>query len=313
MIVTVTPNPALDHTYTLPALEPGQTHRVRAATTRSGGKGLNVARVLHDQGHRVIAVAPAGGNSGEEFAVRLRGDGLPHELVPVLAPTRRSVAIVDVEHNLTTILNEAGDNHTESEWQELTRVAARALTGSTCLVVSGSLPAEADDRFFPDLVARSKFHGVPSVIDTSGPALLASAKAGATVLKPNRQELSDALGELDPVRGAQALIGMGAGMVVVSLGDQGMLLITSEAPGLLWRARLPRVLMGNPTGAGDAAVAAIAGSLSDGATDPAKIIRLATGWSAAAVLMPLAGEIRLDHAAISAEILVEQHPIERHL
>ncbi|TFD81032.1 1-phosphofructokinase family hexose kinase [Cryobacterium sp. Sr8] len=310
MIVTVTPNPALDLTYRLSTLTPGETHRVPAAAVRAGGKGLNVARVLHQQGHPVLAVSPAGAASGEEFAAELRASGLQHRLVPVLAPTRRSVALVDEGQGRTTILNEYGENHTPAEWLALADATAAALPGATCLVCSGSLPPGADVDFLPNLVALASARGLPSVIDTSGPALLASARAGATALKPNRQELAEATGEPDPVRGARMLLEHGAGMVLVSLGEEGMLLMTAAEPGRLWRARLPRVLPGNPTGAGDAAVAAIAFCLATGLTDPAQIIRRATAWSAAAVLMPLAGEISPDHAALADEIQVDELPAD---
>ena len=306
MIVTVTPNPALDFTFHLRTLTPGETHRVPAAAVRAGGKGLNVARVLHQQGHPVLTVAPAGAASGEEFAAELLSDQLPHRLVPVLAPTRRSVALVDEGHNQTTILNEYGENHTVAEWLALSGAIGEVLPSAACLVGCGSLPPGANVDFFPNLVALASARGLPSVIDTSGPALLASAHARATALKPNREELAEATGEHDAVRGARVLLERGAAMILVSLGEQGMLLLTAADPGRLWRARLPRVLAGNPTGAGDAAVAAIAHCLADGLTDPAAIIRLAAGWSAAAVLMPLAGEISPDHVLLADEIHVDE-------
>ena len=47
MILTLTPNPAVDITWHVDQLTPGTTHRVPPAVARAGGKGLNVARVLH--------------------------------------------------------------------------------------------------------------------------------------------------------------------------------------------------------------------------------------------------------------------------
>ena len=41
MIVTVTPNPALDLTWHVDRLETGETHRADAGVSRAGGKGLN--------------------------------------------------------------------------------------------------------------------------------------------------------------------------------------------------------------------------------------------------------------------------------
>jgi hypothetical protein len=313
MIITVTPNPALDLTYTVPAIELGETHRVAAAAVRAGGKGLNVARVLHQNGPPVLAITPSGGRSGQEFAAELAASQLSHHIVPVRGATRRSVALVDERAGQTSIFNEYGENHTASEWQELTDAVRTALEdaafapgGVTCLVGSGSLPAGADPQFYAALVELAAARGIPAVIDTSGPALLAAARAGATVLKPNRQELAEATGQGDPLRGAQALLDAGATLVLVSLGEDGMLAVSRREPRSPWRARLPGALAGNPTGAGDAAVAAVAACLAEGITDPESILRRATAWSAAAVLMPLAGEISPRHVDLAGELVVDR-------
>lgn len=306
MIVTVTPNPALDLTYQVPIIDLGETHRVPAAAARAGGKGLNVARVAHQQGHPVLAIAPAGGLTGDEFTAELASSGLPHHLVPVHAATRRTVALVDTERGQTSIFTEFGENHTPAEWQHLTDAAAAALPDATCVIGSGSLPAGADTDFFANLVVLARQNGLPIVIDTSGPGLVTAARAGATVLKPNRRELAEATGDDDPVRAAQLLLRLGAGLVLISLGEEGMLAVSSEAPGRPWRARLPRVLAGNPTGAGDAAVAAAAVLLAAGPVDPELVLRRATAWSAAAVLMPFAGEISVEHAALADEIIIDR-------
>ena len=63
--------------------------------------------------------------------------------------------------------------------------------------------------------------------------------------------------------------------------------------GEVLRAALGTPLAGNPTGAGDAAVAALAAGLARGATDRDALAD-AVAWSAAAVLHPLAGQVRQD-------------------
>jgi len=138
------------------------------------------------------------------------------------------------------------------------------------------------------LIAVGKDAGVPVIVDTSGPALLWAADAGATVLKPNAAELVEATGIPDPVEGARSLLARGAELVLLSLGAEGMLAVTASD---LVHARLDEPLAGNPTGAGDAGVAACAVLYADGVRDPEQILRRATAWSAAAVLTPLAGDI----------------------
>ncbi|GAA3859752.1 1-phosphofructokinase family hexose kinase [Leifsonia kafniensis] len=305
MIVTVTPNPALDLTYPVDAVRLGDTNRVAAASVRAGGKGVNVARVAHQQGYPVLAIAPAGGASGQEFADELAASGVTHRLVPVQASTRRTIAFVEHDSNQTTIFTESGENHTSTEWQLLTDAVASALPTARCLVGSGSLPAGAPLGFYPRLVALATANGVPSIIDTSGAGLLAAAAAGATVLKPNRHELAEATGIGDPLVGARHLLALGAELVLLSLGEEGMVALSASDPEAPFFARLPRVLRGNPTGAGDAAVAAAAVAYATGRYRIDQVLGAATAWSAAAVLMPLAGEISPDHTALAAELIFD--------
>jgi len=290
VIVTLTPNPALDLTYHLERLEVGASQRVPPAQVRAGGKGVNVARVLHDQGHPVRVVAPVGGRSGESFTADLDDAGVPHSLLPVAPATRSTVAIVTPES--TTNLNEAGAPLADTDWDALLALTSAALTAGTgrpVLVCSGSLPAGAPADVMARVVAVARERGARCVVDTSGDHLLVAADAGADVLKPNHHELLAAVGGPDPVTAARTLARRSGGLVYASLGADGLLRVPAEGPVL--RARLDSALSGNTTGAGDAAVAAIAGALALAETDDAAVLARATAWSAAAVLHPLAGGI----------------------
>jgi fructose-1-phosphate kinase PfkB-like protein len=84
-----------------------------------------------------------------------------------------------------------------------------------------------------------------------------------------------------------------------------MLAVRAGEPVTTIRAHFPERLAGNATGAGDAAVAAMAAGLAARETDLCQLVRSATAWSAAAVLMPLAGEISTRYAEFSERVLVE--------
>lgn len=301
MILTVTPNPALDLTWHVDRLTLGETHRADAGAVRAGGKGINVARVAHAQGASVLAVSTAGGRSGVEFAAELGASGVPNRLVPVAGATRQSVAIVDEALGDSTVVNERGLNPTDPEWAAMLGEVVDALPGAQVLVISGSLPPGAPATLLPLLIGTARDAGVPVIVDTSGPALLHAADAGASVLKPNAAELVEATGIADPVDGARSLIERGVDLVLLSLGAEGMLAVTASD---VLHARLDAPLAGNPTGAGDAAVAACAVLFADGIRDPAAILRRATAWSAAAVLMPFAGEIADDWPALESRLIV---------
>ncbi|MDN6170799.1 MAG: PfkB family carbohydrate kinase [Micrococcaceae bacterium] len=320
MILTITPNPALDETYDVDHLAVGGTNRVPAPGVRAGGKGLNVARILHRQGSSVHAIATRGGGAGEPFATELDASGIGNTLVPVAPGTRRSFALVDRGTGMTTIFNEHGGGLEAAEWDAVQRAVLDSIPGADVVVGSGSLPggaagpgeAEADQEagygsgFYPWLVRAARAGGVPCLIDTSGAGLLAAARAGADVLKPNHHELLEATGESEIARGAGLLLELGARRVVVSAGEDGLSLFEAATPGRSISARLPEPLHGNPTGAGDACVAALASGVAEG-LDAEALVRRAAAWSASAVLMPAAGELHPSHPELARRLVVTRH------
>ncbi len=323
VVLTVTPNPAVDVTYTVAGIELGASHRVPAPLCRAGGKGLNVSRVAHQLGFPTLAVATAGGPSGGQLRDDLLASGIPHHLIPVAAATRRTIALVDTVAGQTSIFNETGPALQGAEWEALAAAVADCLAGRTAdrlagsttggsagrpgvLVGSGSLPEHAPADFYPQLVALAHGAGIPAMIDTSGSGILAAAEAGADLLKPNNHELREAVGEDDLVAAARKLMRLGARRVLVSVGEEGMLAFSADTNGYL-QAKLPAPLAGNPTGAGDAAVSAAAVALAHGVTDLREILRLATAWSAAAVLMPGAGEISARHRDLAEQLIISDH------
>ena len=89
----------------------------------------------------------------------------------------------------------------------------------------------------------------------------------------------------------------------MSAGPDGLTWYAADGGSV--RARLDASLEGNPTGAGDAVVAALAvGLLDDRPHD--LVVRDAVAWSAAAVLQPVAGVVDpTDVARLAAQTLVE--------
>lgn len=321
-IICITPNPALDVTYRVPQLKPHSTNRVDEKGVRPGGKGINVARILDAAGLEASVLGPSGGETGRKVADLLRAShpALSQEWVECAWETRTTVAVVDDED--TTMFNEAGGPVSRDDWEELIRRTQLALNPGTVVTVSGSLPPGVSPEDLGRLIATINACDAITVVDTSGPALLAAADAGAHVLKPNHHELQDATGSSSLEKGTNDLLTRGCRAVVVSRGERGLLLNAGDRR---VSARLPEALTGNPTGAGDAVVAALARGIATsirpgGTTAEARqgqavvlggartdqgesmaaalheALPTAVAWSAAAVLSPFAGEI--EHSEI---------------
>jgi tagatose 6-phosphate kinase len=126
----------------------------------------------------------------------------------------------------------------------------------------------------------------------AGPGSPASTDDPGSLASPDGGGSPDGAGSAgcpDPeavTTAARELMAAGAGAVVVSLGPGGLLAVTGEGT---WRASPPGPEPGNPTGAGDAAVAGLARGLAAGQDWPERL-RDAVALGTAAVAAPVAGE-----------------------
>jgi 1-phosphofructokinase family hexose kinase len=305
VILTVTPNAALDITYQVDELVPHQTHRVTAVRQRAGGKGVNVASVLARMGHPVIATGLVGGAAGDDIREDLAARGVPAHFVDCGGSSRRTVNVVSAVHGDATIFNEPGPELTGAGWQSLVAGldSLMAEVAANVVVLSGSLPPGLPEDGYAELVDLGHAHGARVIVDADGAALRGALTSGPDLVAPNRPELARATGTEDVAAGVAVLRELGARDVLVSCGADGLLLMPEEGSG--WQARLPAPLSGNPTGAGDALVAALAAGLASGSTWR-QMVQDAVTWSAAAVLQPTAGEIDPDDVAqLAPQVLVE--------
>ncbi|MQY13064.1 Tagatose-6-phosphate kinase [Streptomyces sp. RB5] len=287
MLLTVTLNAALDLTYRVPRLRAHETNRVTEVAERPGGKGLNVARVLAALGHETVVTGLVGGATGAVLRTLLAAStGVRDELVPTAGTTRRTVAVVDASTGDTTQLNEPGPQITPGEWGAFLARYATLLSGAAAVALCGSLPPGLPVGAYADLIRRARAAGIPVLLDTSGEPLRRGIAARPDLVKPNAAELAQLTGSTEPVRAARDARRRGAGAVVASLGAEGMLAVTPDGA---WRAAVPETIAGNPTGAGDSAVAGLLSALAEGLPWPSRLAR-AVALSAATVAAPAAGE-----------------------
>ncbi|MEU6867274.1 1-phosphofructokinase family hexose kinase [Streptomyces sp. NPDC046876] len=287
MILTVTLNTALDVTHRVPRLIPHTSHRAATVTERPGGKGLNVARVLAALGHPVTATGFAGGRTGAAVRELLADSpGVTDALVPCAGPTRRTLAVVDETSGDTTQFNEPGPLIGSGEWAEFLDRYQDLAAGADAVALCGSLPPGVPVGAYAVLVRTARAAGAPVLLDSSGEALRRGIAARPELVKPNASELAELTGSREPLQATRDARRRGAHAVVASLGAQGMLAATAEGA---WQAAPPEALAGNPTGAGDSAVAGLLSGLVEGLNWPDRLAR-AVALSAATVCAPAAGE-----------------------
>lgn len=308
MILTVTPNPSLDRTYELPDLVRGTVLRATADRVDPGGKGVNVSRAVAAAGHRTVAVAPMGGPEGALLARLLGEHGIEAAGVPVTGSTRINVTLVEPDGTLTKI-NATGPELSAAEAEDVLEAVRTHSASADWIACCGSLPRGLPPQWYAELVARSHRAGARIALDTSGAALTAALREGPDVIKPNAQELAEAVGRPlatvgDALKAAEELRERGAGAVLASLGADGQLLV--EASGAYFAAARVATVRSN-VGAGDAS---LAGFLTAGGQGPGALVS-AVAHGAAAVqlagsLMPTPADLDPSAVALSTDVPLDR-------
>ncbi|MET8943174.1 1-phosphofructokinase [Streptomyces sp. NPDC004542] len=310
MILTVTPNPSLDRTYEVHALKRGEVIRAETERMDPGGKGVNVSRAVAAAGQRTVAVLPLGGAPGALVADLLDVQGIEVAPVPITGATRSNIALAELDGVLTKI-NAPGPELSAQE-RELLLETVRAQSGDAdWIACCGSLPRGLEPAWYADLVARAHSAGKRIALDTSGPALLAALREGPDVVKPNAEELAEAVGRPlatvgDAVKAAEELRETGARAVLASLGADGQLLV--DATGAWFGTARVDAVRSN-VGAGDSS---LAGFLIAGGRGP-EALASAVAHGAAAVRLPgsvMPTPADLDPAAVT---VTREVPVDREL
>ena len=297
-VVCATLNPALDITYIGERFTAGQSNRVSRVYAQAGGKAVNVARLLHQAGHDVIVTGFAGGLVGTEIAAHLDRWAVPHRLVRCASGSRRTVSAFSVLDAAVTAYNENGPQVTGAEWALFADRFAELARGARLVVLSGSLPGGLPVDAYRTLACLAADSGAAAFVDAHAAPLLAAVAAKPALVKPNEYELAEVAGLAVPVplpaavHASRRLLAGGAQGVVVSLGPRGLV---GVLPGITLLA-VPPTQEGNPVGAGDAALAALAEGHLAGQPWPDRL-RRAAAMSAAAVRQPVAGVVHAEDVA----------------
>lgn len=275
-ILTLTLNPALDLTVRLARLEPGEVNRSETLLTHAAGKGVNVAQVLADLGHDVSVGGFLGEANPEAFDALIASRGFGDAFIRVPGETRSNIKIAEQDGRVTDI-NAPGPLVSEQAQAALRDRLEMIAPTFDAVVVAGSLPRGVSPEWFQGLLEQLKDLGVRVALDTSGEALRAGLKASPWLIKPNTEELAEALGHSTDV--ISQLHQQGVEHVVVSDGAAG---VTWYSPDAALHATPPKVTVASTVGAGDSLLAGMLHGLLSGDM-PEHTLRRATAIAAMAV------------------------------
>lgn len=269
MIVTVTLNPAVDKTATLACLHVDAVNRLRSVCSVAGGKGINVAKVLRQFHLSVAAMGFLGGRSGRMIEESMEELGVDVRFTTITGETRTNLNLLADDGTVTEILD-PGPEVTGKEINQFERNFLGSLEECEMVVFSGSIPKGVPEDIYARLLESCARMGVPAILDTSGEPLKKALEGSAKpfLIKPNQAELETLCGRKlkkreEVVEEAQKLVDSGTGVVVVSMGADGLLYVDREHT-LFEPAK--SVAVQNTVGCGDTAVASLCMSILGGDT-----------------------------------------------
>lgn len=183
MIITVTPNPAMDEGYTVSELRPGRWFRAKDINRSPGGRGINASIILKQLGYDSVATGFLAGFSGAYIRSDMLERGISTNFVNIKGENRTNTLILDETGGLETAITDVGPTVFEDAQKRLLWNLDRLLPRATAVLMGGSLPPGVPDDFFKEVIDRVKRKNIPVYIDAFGKALDQAIAALPTVVK----------------------------------------------------------------------------------------------------------------------------------
>ena len=260
MIYTITFNPALDYIAQVEDFKIGEINRTKTETILPGGKGLNVSIVLKNLGIENTALGFISGFTGEELKRKMEAQGVKTDFVKVKEGiTRINVKISSMNEKKVeeTALNGVGPLITKTDIEVLMEKLQKMSTNDL-VILSGSIPKNIDNTIYEKICKNLNEKGIIFIVDSTQELLMNVLKYHPFLIKPNKDELEETLNckistKEDIIQSAKELKKLGAQNVLVSLGNDGALLLTKEDK--TYYSKAPKGQVVNTVGSGDSMVA----------------------------------------------------------
>jgi 1-phosphofructokinase len=265
-VIAAALNPSIDRTIQIGEMQPYALNRVLHSETDPGGKGINVARVLHNFQTEALVTGFVAGATGRSLLGFLQEEAIPHDFLEIAGETRINIKAFDQKARKTTEFNESGCPVTPADLQGFQEKFTSLCRNADVAVLSGSLPPKVPMDFYAKLIAIAKAQHAKTILDADGEALREGIKEIPYAVKPNIHELEQLVGRSlqtaqEVLQAARLLIRSGISLVIVSMGADGAVVADAQEA---YRVHSWDIPVQSATGAGDSMVGSLAYALLHG-------------------------------------------------
>ncbi len=284
MIYTLTYNPSIDYLVTVDSLEIGKLNRMRKASYLYGGKGVNVSQVLKELGIDNTAIGFVAGFTGREIEEGLQRLGIQTDFVHL--PEGHSRINIKFHGIDETEVNAPGP-FVDAVSMRALKDRIQKIGTEDILILAGAATSNMENDTFATFISELPYRDTKVILDTNGEALVNALCYHPFLIKPNMEELCDLFHEefnssntTGIVDAAKRLQDKGARNVLISMGEDGAILVTED--GHVYTRPAPAGIVVNTVGSGDSMVAGfLAGYLQNGNMEDALCLGVCAGSASA--------------------------------
>ncbi|MDZ8117462.1 1-phosphofructokinase family hexose kinase [Pontiella agarivorans] len=279
--------PAIQRIITLKKIKKGAVNRAESVTIGIGGKGANVARMIHQLNGRAELIEFSGGKNGRLLEQLLNAEGIGYRHIEVDGETRICQTLVESGNPDTTELVEEMPPITSNDWKKALLLFQTLEHSGSWTALSGKLPAGAPTDGYAEICRIAKEAGGKLIVDTQGEPLMHTLQHHPDLVKINSRELADATGTDEISAGCRKLIERGAQAVFITRGRRPSLYVDALRS---LEIDPPEIQAVNPTGSGDAVTAGLTLALNSGSSLKEALVQ-GTACGAANALNLLSGHL----------------------
>ena len=254
------------------------------ATYLYGGKGVNVSQVLKELGIDNTAIGFVAGFTGREIEEGLQRLGINTDFVHL--PEGHSRINIKFHGIDETEVNAPGP-FVDAVSMRALRDRIEQIGVDDILILAGAATANMENDTFATFISELPYRDTKVILDTNGESLVNALCYHPFLIKPNIDELSDLFHEeftssntTGIVDAAKRLQDKGARNVLISLGEDGAVLVTED--GHVYTRPAPAGIVVNTVGSGDSMVAGfLAGYLQKGNMEDALCLGVCAGSASA--------------------------------